>query len=176
MKEHIKSRLFERDMLVEYVSKTKALEIMQNQIAELEKNIDALDEDIEELEDSGLDRTVEILCKTRNSLNLERLELEIHICKLRLWLAEFERDMLIEYVSKAKALEVMQTQIVDLENLIEAFDKDIEELDGAGLNRTVEILCKTRNSLNLERLELEIHICKLRLWLAEFELERQLAR
>ena len=91
MKEHIKSRLFERDMLVEYVSKAKALEIMQTQIAELEKNIDALDEDIEELEDSGLDRTVEILCKARNSLNLERLDLEIHVCKLRLWLAEFER-------------------------------------------------------------------------------------
>ena len=91
MKEYIKSRLSERDMLVEYVSKAKAVEVMQNQITKLEKNIDALDEDIEELEDSGLDRTVETLCKTRNSLNLERLELEIHICKLRLWLAEFER-------------------------------------------------------------------------------------
>ena len=88
----------------------------------------------------------------------------------------FERDMLVEYVSKTKALEIMQTQIADLENLIEAFDKDIEELDGAGLDRTVEILCKTRNSLNLEKLELEIHICKLRLWLAEFEKARQLAR
>ena len=88
----------------------------------------------------------------------------------------FERDMLVEYVSKTKALEIMQTQIADLENLIEAFDKDIEELDGAGLDRTVEILCKTRNSLNLERLELEIHICKLKLWLAEFEKARQLAR
>ena len=88
----------------------------------------------------------------------------------------FERDMLIEYVSKTKALEIMQTQIADLENLIEAFDKDIEELDGAGLDRTVEILCKTRNSLNLEKLELEIHMCKLKLWLAEFELARQLAR
>ena len=88
----------------------------------------------------------------------------------------FERDMLIEYVSKAKALEVMQTQIADLENLIEAFDKDIEELDEAGLDRTVEILCRTRNSLNLERLEIEIHICKIRLWLAEFEKARQLAR
>ena len=86
------------------------------------------------------------------------------------------KDMLVEYVSKTKALEIMQTQIADLENLIEAFDKDIEELDGAGLDRTVEILCKTRNSLNLEKLELEIHICKLKLWLAEFELARQLAR
>ena len=91
MKEYIKSRLSERDTFVEYVSKAKAVEVMQKQIAELEKNIDALDEDIEELEDAGLDRTVEILCKTRNSLNLERLELEIHICKLKLWLAEFER-------------------------------------------------------------------------------------
>ena len=88
----------------------------------------------------------------------------------------FERDMLVEYVSKTKALEIMQTQITDLENLIEAFDKDIEELDGAGLDRTVEILCKARNSLNLERLELEIHMCKLKLWLAEFEKARQLAR
>ena len=91
MKEYMKRRLSERDMLVEYISKAKAVEVMQKQIAELEKNIDALDEDIEELEDAGLNRTVETLCKTRNSLNLERLELEIHVCKLRLWLAEFEK-------------------------------------------------------------------------------------
>ena len=96
MKDYIKSRLFERDMLVEYVSKVKAVEVMQNQIAELEKNIDTLDEDIEEIEDAGLDRTVEILCKTRNSLNSERLDLEIHICKLRLWLAEFEKARQLE--------------------------------------------------------------------------------
>ena len=85
-----------KDMLAEYVSKVKAVEITQNRIAELEKNIDALDEDIEELEEAGLDRTVEILCKTRNSLNLERLELEIHVCKLRLWLAEFEKARQLE--------------------------------------------------------------------------------
>ena len=91
MKDYIGIRSL-KDMFAEYVSKVKALEIMQNQIAELEKNIDALDKDIEELEDSGLDRTVEILCKTRNSLNLERLELEIHVCKLRLWIAEFELE------------------------------------------------------------------------------------
>ena len=89
MKDYIEKRSL-KDMLVEYVSKVKALGVMQNQITELEKNIDALDKDIEELEDSSLDRTVEILCKTINSLNLERLELEIHICKLRLWIAEFE--------------------------------------------------------------------------------------
>ena len=86
------------------------------------------------------------------------------------------KDMLIEYVSKVKALKIMQKQIADLKKNIDALDKDIEELDGAGLDRTVEILCKTRNSLNLERLDLEIHICKLRLWIAEFEKARQLAR
>lgn len=95
MKEYIGGRSL-KDMFVEYVSKVKAVEVMQNQIAELEKNIDALDEDIEELEDSGLDRTVEILCKTRNSLNSERLDLEIHVCKLRLWLAEFEKAVQLE--------------------------------------------------------------------------------
>ena len=83
---------------------------------------------------------------------------------------------LTEYISKVEAIEKLFRKIADLENLIEAFDKDIEELDEAGLDRTVEILCKTRNSLNLEKLELEIHICKLKLWLAEFEKARQLAR
>ena len=86
------------------------------------------------------------------------------------------KDLLVEYVSKVKALKIMQKQIADLKKNIDALDEDIEELDGAGLDRTVEILCKTRNSLNLERLELEIHICKLKLWLAEFEKARQLAR
>ena len=86
------------------------------------------------------------------------------------------KDMLVEYVSKAKAVEVMQTRIAELEENIDAFDKDIEELDDAGLDGTVEILCKARNSLNLERLDLEIHVCKLRLWLAEFEKAEQLTR
>ena len=95
MKDYTEKRSL-KDLLVEYVSKAKVLEVMQNQIVELEKCIDALDEDIEELDESGLDRTVEILCKTRNSLNLERLELEIHVCKLRLWLAEFEKAMQLE--------------------------------------------------------------------------------
>ena len=95
MKEYMGRRSM-KDMFVEYVSKVKAVEVTQNRITELEKNIDALDKDIEELDDAGLDRTVEILCKTRNSLNLERLELEIHVCKLRLWLAEFEKARQLE--------------------------------------------------------------------------------
>ena len=95
MKDYIGRRTM-KDMFVEYVSKVKAIEVMQNRIAELEKNINALDEDIEEIEDAGLDRAVEILCKTRNSLNLERLDLEIHVCKLKLWLVEFEKARQLE--------------------------------------------------------------------------------
>ena len=86
------------------------------------------------------------------------------------------KDTLTEYISKVDAIEKLYRKIADLENLIEVLDKDIEELEDTGLDRTVEILCKTRNSLNLERLDLEIHICKLKLWLAEFEKARQLAR
>lgn len=86
------------------------------------------------------------------------------------------KDMFVEYVSKVKAVEVMQDRIAELEENIDAFDKDIEEVEKTGLNRTVETLCKTRNSLNSERLDLEIHVCKLRLWLAEFEKARQLEK
>ena len=86
------------------------------------------------------------------------------------------KDALTEYMSKADAIDKLFRKIADLENLIEALDKDIEEVDKAGLDETVEVLCEARNSLNLERLELEIHICKLKLWLAEFEKARQLAR
>ena len=86
------------------------------------------------------------------------------------------KGTLTEYISKVATIEKLYRKTTYLENLIEALDKDIEEADKAGLDETVEILCKTRNSLNLERLELEIYICKLKLWLAEFEKARQLAR
>ena len=92
------------------------------------------------------------------------------------YIKKWKSNALKEYVSKVDAIEKLYRKTTDLENLIEALDKDIEETDEAGLDETVEVLCKTRNSLNLERLDLEIHICKLKLWIAEFEKERQLAR
>ena len=92
------------------------------------------------------------------------------------YIKKWKSNALKEYISKVDAIEKLYRKIADLENLIEAFDKDIEELEGTGLDGTVEILCKARNSLNLEKLDLEIHICKLKLWLAEFEKARQLAR
>ena len=90
MKEHIEKQSL-RDMLIEYTLKARAMNRLCQQTAELEKIISTLDKDIEEIEKTGLDETVEALCKARNSLNLERLDLEIHICKLKLWLAEFEK-------------------------------------------------------------------------------------
>ena len=95
MKDYIGRRSL-KDMFVEYVSKVKAVEALQNRIAEIEKKIETINKDKEEIENAGLDGTVEILCKTRNSQNLERLELEIHVCKLRLWLAEFEKARQLE--------------------------------------------------------------------------------
>ena len=84
------------------------------------------------------------------------------------------KDALIEYTLKARNRLCQQT--AELEKIISTLDKDIEEVEKTGLDETVEALCKARNSLNLERLDLEIHICKLKLWLAEFEKARQLAR
>lgn len=86
------------------------------------------------------------------------------------------KDMLIEYALKARAMNRLCQQTAELEKIISTLDKDIEEVEKTGLDETVEALCKARNSLNLERLDLEIHICKLKLWLAEFEKARQLAR
>ena len=86
------------------------------------------------------------------------------------------KDMLIEYALKARAMNRLCQQTAELEKIISTLDKDIEEVEKTGLDETVEALCKARNSLNLERLDLEIHICKLKLWLTEFEKARQLAR
>ena len=88
-------------------------------------------------------------------------------------------DTLTEYIAKARTMDIIDHEtaaLKELENIIDAFDKDIEEVEKMGLNETVEALCKVRNSLNLGRLELEIHTCKLKLWLAEFEKARQLTR
>ena len=90
MKEHIEKQSL-KEALIEYALKARAMNRLCQQTAELEKIISTLDKDIEEVEKTGLDETVEALCKARNSLNLERLDLEIHICKLKLWLAEFEK-------------------------------------------------------------------------------------
>ena len=85
-------------------------------------------------------------------------------------------DMLLEYTTKSKAIEKLYFRTNELECIIDKLDEDIEEAEENGLDEVVEVLCKTRNAINLQRLELKIKMHELGLWLAKFELERQLER
>jgi hypothetical protein len=87
-----------------------------------------------------------------------------------------EEDALLEYTEKAKVLDELYRRVGELEDTIEAMDTDIDEVDETGLDEIVDTMCKARNALNFERLELEIQIHKLEIWLAEFERARQLTR
>jgi hypothetical protein len=87
-----------------------------------------------------------------------------------------EEDALLEYTEKAKVLDELYRRVGELEDTIEAMDTDIDDVDETGLDEIVDTICKARNALNFERLELEIQIHKLEIWLAEFEKTRQLTR
>jgi hypothetical protein len=91
MNEYIARRSLEEDALLEYVEKAKVLDDLYHRTGELEETIEAMDKNIDEVDETGLDELVEVMCKARNALNFERLELEIQIHKLEIWLAEFER-------------------------------------------------------------------------------------
>lgn len=91
MNEFIARRSLEEDALLEYISKARVLEDLYHRTGELEETIEAMDKNIDDVEETGLDEIVEAMCKARNALNLERLDLEIQIHKLELWLAEFEK-------------------------------------------------------------------------------------
>ncbi len=91
MNEFIARRSLEEDALLEYISKARVLDDLYHRTGELEETIEAMDKNIDDVEETGLDEIVEAMCKARNALNLERLDLEIQIHKLELWLAEFER-------------------------------------------------------------------------------------
>lgn len=95
MNEFIARRSLEEDALLEYVSKAKALDALCHRTGELEETLEAMDKDIEEVVETGLDEIVEAMCKARNSLNFERLELEIQIHKLEIDLAEFEKTRML---------------------------------------------------------------------------------
>jgi hypothetical protein len=91
MNEYIARRSLEEDALLEYTEKAKVLDDLYHRTGELEERIEAMDKDIDEVDETGLDEVVEAMCKARNALNFERLELEIQIHKLEIWLAEFEK-------------------------------------------------------------------------------------
>lgn len=79
------------DMLLEYMAKSKMLDKLYLRTNALEDSLEALDDDIEEAEETGLDEVVEALCEARNAINLQKLELKIKMHELGLWLAKFEK-------------------------------------------------------------------------------------
>ena len=78
--------------LIEYRCKAETLDDVQHRIGELEETISALDDNIAYAEQYALPQTVEHLCRSRNKLNLVKLELELHANKLEKELLEYEFD------------------------------------------------------------------------------------
>jgi len=91
MNEYIARRSLDEYSLAEYLETAAVVDDLYHRIGELEDTISALDENIETAEHSGLDEVVEALCKSRNNLNLNRLDLEIELHKLEIKLAKFEK-------------------------------------------------------------------------------------
>lgn len=80
-----------------------------------------------------------------------------------------EEEALTQYVEKAGMVDHLYLRLGELEDTIEAFDKNIDEALSIGLDDIANSLCEMRNQLNLSRLDLEEQIHKLELDLVEFE-------
>jgi len=80
-----------------------------------------------------------------------------------------EEDALAQYVEKAKILDHLYHRTGELEETIEALDKNIDEAESIGLDDVANALSRNRNKLNFERLEMEEQLHKLEIELAEFE-------
>ena len=80
-----------------------------------------------------------------------------------------EEDALTQYVEKAGIVDHLYHRLGELEDTIEAFDKNIDEALSIGLDDIANSLCEMRNQLNLSRLEIEEQVHKLELDLVEFE-------
>lgn len=91
MNELIARKSLDTYAFAEYLTNAETLDNLQHRICELEDTIEAMDDDIETAESNGLDEVVSTMCKARNHLNLERLELTIQVHKLEIQLAEFEK-------------------------------------------------------------------------------------
>jgi hypothetical protein len=89
-----KTRLEEQN-LADYASQAQILGGLRLRVAELEDTVAALDENIEEADRIGLDEVVDIICKQRNQINLDRIELELQCNKIEKQLLEFEKISLM---------------------------------------------------------------------------------
>jgi hypothetical protein len=95
MNKYITERSLEADALAEYVKKAEVLDYLYHRSGELEETIEAMDKDIDETVERGLDEIADQMCRTRNALERERLDLEIQLHKLEIELAEFEKVRLL---------------------------------------------------------------------------------
>ena len=87
-----------------------------------------------------------------------------------------EQDALLEFVKTAAILDDLYHRIGELEETVEALDKNIEDADAKRYKDVTDLLCHTRNTINLQRLELQIQASKLEIKLAEFEKVRMLTK
>ena len=80
-----------------------------------------------------------------------------------------EGEALLEFTSKAQVLDDLYHRVGELEDTIEALDKDIDFALSIGLDDCVNQMCESRNRLNLVRLDLDIKVHELELELDNFE-------
>lgn len=89
------NKSFEQENLVEYALRKETINDLWHRIGELEETIDALDSDIDNAERSGFTDTVEVMCKSRNDLDLKRIELTLEVHRLEDQQLEFEKIQLL---------------------------------------------------------------------------------
>ena len=89
------NKSFEQENLVEYALRKETINDLWHRIGELEETIDALDSDIDNAERSGFTDTVEVMCKSRNVLDLKRIELTLEVHRLEDQQLEFEKIQLL---------------------------------------------------------------------------------
>ena len=87
-----------------------------------------------------------------------------------------DAEALAEFTAKASVLDGLYHRVGELEETLDALDKDIEYTTDIGLDELASQMCESRNKLNIERLNLDIEIHKLELDLDEFEKSRMMTR
>ena len=81
-------------------------------------------------------------------------------------------DKLFQVVFGNSEVSDLQLWIYNIEDTLTILDSKIDHFESLGLTDTVETLCEEYNRLNLEKINLEIALCKLKL--KQLELEKEL--
>lgn len=68
-----------------------------------------------------------------------------------------EKTLLNKYIILTKLVEELSTRIFELEDIVESLDSNIDSAEAEGLDiEAIDNLCKTRNSVDLERVNLSL--------------------